>query len=577
MKKVVCMAIVLICGIVFVAGSLRAEDAKEDKPPAKILEMTAEKQYLNVPVKRGSKGRKMTINVDGKLLGEYWIGLGEEDPDWWAFFDIKRFKGKKIEIKMDPGPEDMGVITQDDEIKGGENMYEEKYRPRFHFSSKRGWLNDPNGMVWYKGEYHLYYQHNPVAIPWGNMTWGHAVSKDMVHWEELPKVLFPDPKTGTCYSGAGFMDTKNELGFKTGDEDVMVAFYLRTKIGLCLAYSNDRGRTMTDYGKNPVLTHEGARIDTPRPFYYEPTKRWIAPTYDHFVNKEGKKLRAVGFYSSKDLKEWKYESRVTQKKWGDELCGCADFFQLPIDGDQTKKKWVLVLIDGSYIVGTFDGSVFYNMEGKPAITDDADRSLVICGNFYATQTFHDSPDGRRVQMTWMRGPEHPGMPFNQQMTLPVELTLHSADEGPKMRMNPIKELQSLRTKTYEFKNVVLSEGENPLSKIEGDIFEVEVEFEPVADSQTVIDLRGHKVAYDAKTQMLTSGNLKSPLKPIKGVVSLRIYLDRSSIEVFGNEGRVYMPLRIIPADDNRSLSASCAKGEVKANYIRVHELKSAWK
>jgi len=353
-------------------------------------------------------------------------------------------------------------------------------------------------------------------------------------------------------------------------------FYLRTGIGLCLAYSNDRGRTLTDYEGNPVLTHPGARIDTPRPFWYEPTGRWIAPTYDHFKDEQGKNLRAVGFYSSKDLKEWKFESRVEQKKWGDELCGCADFFQLPVDGDPKNKKWVLVLIDGSYIVGTFDGHKFYTLSGKPAVTADRVRSLVICGNFYATQSWHNVPQGRRVQITWMRGGRYPGMPFNQQMTIPVELTLHSTDKGPRMRMNPVKELETLRVKTHSWKDLALKAGENPLAGIQGELFDVEVEFEPAADTETIFDLRGEKVVYNAQDKTLSCGNVRTLLKPEKGLIQLRIMLDRTSIEVFGNNGRVYIPRCIIPKDDNRSLSASCGNGEVKAGFLRVHELKSAW-
>jgi sucrose-6-phosphate hydrolase SacC (GH32 family) len=221
------------------------------------------------------------------------------------------------------------------------------------------------------------------------MTWGHAVGTDLVHWKELPKVLFPNSETGDCFSGAAFIDHKNQLGRKTGEEDVLVMFYLRTKSGLCLAYSNDRGRTMTDYEGNPVLTHEGARIDTPRPFWYEPSGRWIAPTYDFFTDENGKRLRAVGFYSSENLKDWKFESRVEQDRWGDELCGCMDFFQLPIDGDQKQKKWVMIFIDGSYIVGSFDGHTFYTLSGKPAVTNDRVKSLVVQGNYYATMTWHN--------------------------------------------------------------------------------------------------------------------------------------------------------------------------------------------
>jgi sucrose-6-phosphate hydrolase SacC (GH32 family) len=408
------------------------------------------------------------------------------------------------------------------------------------------------------------------------MTWGHAVSEDLVHWKEQPKVLFPNDK-GTCFSGAAFIDRKNQLGRKTGEEDVIVAFYLRTEIGLCLAYSNDRGYSMTDYEGNPVLTHTGARIDTPRPFWYEPTKRWIAPTYDFFTNESGQKRRCVGFYSSENLTDWDFESRVEQDGWGDELCGCVDFFQLPVDGDPKNKKWVMVMIDGSYIVGTFDGHTFYTLSGKPAVTSDRIRSLVVeNGNYYATQTWHNMPNERRVQITWMRGDKFPEAPFNQQMTIPSELTLHSTEEGPRMRMNPIRELETLRTRTHEWTDVVLKTGTNPLSGLKGELLDLEVELESSAGSETIFDMHGTEVAYDSETQTLSCGGLSSRLNPVDGVIRLRILLDRTSIEVYGNDGRVYIPLIVLPEENDFSIRATCDKGEVRADYLRVHELKSTW-
>jgi sucrose-6-phosphate hydrolase SacC (GH32 family) len=168
------------------------------------------------------------------------------------------------------------------------------------------------------------------------------------------------------------------------------------------------------------------------------------------------------------------------------------------------------------------------------------------------------------------------MPFNQQMTAPVELTLHSTDEGPRLRMNPVKELETLRAKTHAWKDLTLKAGANPLSDIQGDLFDMEVEFEPAEDAETIFDLRGTKVVYNAKTKTLSCGSVKTPLKPEKGAIHLRILLDRTSIEVFGNKGRVYLPLCIIPENGNRSLAAFCSHGETKARFLRVHELKSAW-
>ena len=571
MNPVICLVAFLTC-----CFAVAAQDLWAGGPPERTVEMTLAKRYLNLPINNRARKRKMSLIVGGKLLGQFDIQLAEDKPDWWAFFDLARFKGRKLVIELAPPPKDWAAITQDDTIKDAEHLYKEKYRPQFHFTTRRGWINDPNGLIYYKGTYHMYYQHNPVGIGWGNISWGHAVSKDLVHWEERPDVLFPNSRDGLCFSGAAFIDRRNQLGRKTGEDDVIVAFYLRTRKGLCLAYSNDRGETMTDYEGNPVLTHPGARIDTPRPFWHEPARRWVAPTYDHYKDAKGRRLRAVGFYSSEDLKDWKFESRVEQGKWGDELCGCVDFFQLPLDGDPKNKKWVMIFIDGSYIVGSFDGHVFRTLAGKPAVTADRIRSLVVPGNYYATMTWHNAPGGRRVQITWMRGGRYPGMPFNQQMTIPAELTLHSTPHGPRLRMNPIEELQTLRTKTRQWKNLTLRPGHNPLEGLEGELFDLEVEFEPEPESETVFDLRGERVVYHAKSQTLSSGGVRTRLGPEKGLVHLRILLDRTSIEVFANHGRLYIPRCILPKDDNRSLGASCGKGTAKVRFLRVHEMKSIW-
>jgi len=546
---------------------------------ARRAEYSIDKKYVNIPLRSGAARRNMTVKIDGQLLGVFQAPLARDEAEYYGFFDLSRYRGKTLRIEVDRFPRDLGHISLDDAIKGSGNLYRETYRPQFHFTSRRGWLNDPNGLIYYKGLYHMYYQHNPAGLPWGNMSWGHAVSKDLVHWQEQPKVLFPDPNTGMCFSGAAFIDRWNQLGKKTGDDEVLVVFYLRTRIGLCFAYSNDGGMTFTDYEGNPVLTHAGARIDTPRPFWHEPTGRWIAPTYDFFTDDRGKRLRCVGFYSSKNLTDWTFESRVEQDSWGDELCGCVDFFQLPLYGDPNNRKWVMIFIDGSYIVGAFDGHRFCTLAGKPAVTADREKSLVVQGNYYATMTWENMPDDRRVQIAWMRKgrrPDYPGMPFNQQMTIPSELTLRSTGQGPRLLMNPVKELESLRKNTHTWTDLVLKAGENPLEGVQGDLLDLEVEFQPALGTQTIFDLRGHKVVYDAGTQTLSSGQLRTPLKPEDGRIHLRILLDRTSIEVFGNRGRVYLPLCIRPEDDNRCLSASCGRGEVKVSFLRVHELESAW-
>jgi sucrose-6-phosphate hydrolase SacC (GH32 family) len=553
---------------------------KSRVPAIQSTEFVADNKYLLIPVSNGKGLRsKLWLMIDDLELGPYDVTMprSADDVDWTGHFPLTSFEGKRVKVRVNDATEEVfGLVRQSDTIPGGEDFYEEELRPQFHFSARTGWLNDPNGLIYYKGEYHMYFQHNPLSVRWGNMSWGHAVSKDMIHWEEKPAVLFPNAQ-GTCYSGAAFIDRRNQLGLKTGAEDVIVAFYLRTGTGLAYAYSNDSGYSFTEYEANPVLTRAGARIDTPRPLWYEPTKRWVCPTYDFFTNDQGKRLRCVGFYSSEDLKTWKFESRVEQDKWGDELCGCVDFFEFPVDGDPKNKKWVMILIDGSYIIGTFDGHTFFNQDGKPAITRDRIDSLVVDHNYYATMTWHNMPNDRRVQITWMRSGHHfPGTPYGQQMTLPSELTLHSTDEGLRLRMNPIEEFNSLRTRTHEFDNVVLKQNENPLAAIQGELFDLEAEFVPTPGSATTFDMRGIPVRYVADTQMLSCGPVKTKLATIDGKIGLRIIQDRTCIEVYGNDGRVYIPVIQTPEEGNTCLKASCDKGEVKASYLRVRELKSAW-
>ena len=539
-------------------------------------------RQLIVPIQNEGESGKLRVYFNDKLVLDYDVAVApsREATDWYAFFSIERFAGAEARVMVSNATEKgIELVRQSDMIPGEDTFYRERLRPQFHFTSRAGWLNDPNGLIYYEGEYHMFYQHNPTSLSHGNMSWGHAISRDLVSWTEQPIVLFPDANTGTCFSGAAFIDSRNQLERKSGDEDVIVAFYLRTQIGLCLAYSNDRGQTFTDYERNPVLVHAGARLDTPRPFWYEPTGRWIAPTYDFFDNEKGEKRRCVGFYSSENLVNWTFESRVEQDGWGDELCGCVDFFQLPVDGDYQVLKWVMVLIDGSYIVGDFDGHVFRTLAGKPAVTDDRIRSLVIQGNYYATMTWHNMGTMRRVQIAWMRkkGGFYPGMVVNHQMTIPSELTLHSTKNGPRLRMNPIRELESLRTKTHEWTDVSLSSGEKPWRDLEGDLIDLEIEFEPLPGAVAVFTLRGNEVIYDSEAATLSSCDRQTILEPENSLIRLRILLDRTSVEVYGNDGSVYIPHVVFPSADDHSISAKCIKGQIKANYLRVHELTSSWK
>ena len=289
-------------------------------------------------------------------------------------------------VLEDPLLTDSQGVHQDEKREGigsaVDNLYQETYRPQFHFSAKENWLNDPNGLVYYKDEYHLFFQHNPTGIDWGNMTWGHAVSTDLLHWKQLPNAIEPDD-LGTIFSGSAVVDWNNTSGFQTGTEKVLVAFYTsagdyaaeKKAFTQSIAYSNDRGRTWTKYEGNPVIGHIEGHNRDPKVIWHEPTQRWVMALY-----LDGNKFALLG---STNLKEWAPLCEIEMPG----VTECPDLFELPVDGNPENMKWVFWGGNGNYVIGSFDGTNF-TKETEP-LQSEWGR------NGYAGQTWSDIPGGRR--------------------------------------------------------------------------------------------------------------------------------------------------------------------------------------
>ena len=534
----------------------------------KTRQLVLQKKYLNFPVKNGAKKRYIDLILDGKIVRQFDIEMANDDPDFWVFLEIDDFKGKQATLridKYDPArTKGFDSVYQADTYIGEEDVYREKLRPQFHFTSKRGWNNDSNGMVYYDGEYHLFYQHNPYGWPWGNMTWGHAVSADMIHWTELGDAIHPD-HLGTIFSGSAVVDTNNTAGFQTGDEKVIVCIYtsaggnnLMSKgqpFTQSIAYSNDRGRTWTVYESNPVLGHIVGGNRDPKVIWHTPTAQWVMTL---FLDD-----REMGFFTSKDLKSWEFQSKIKS------FHECPELFALPVDGDKSNEKWILYGGSGEYLVGHFDGKEFKS---------NTDAIRFHHGNcFYASQTFTNIPksDGRRIQIAWGRV-KMPGMPFNQMMLFPVTLTLRSTEDGPRMFAEPVREVGSLHGHKRQWKNETLKPGDNLLSGLSGELVHIRADLQLGDASETGFLVRNVPVTYNAEKEELSCQKNKAPLKPVNGRIRLEILVDRTSIEIFGNNGRMYMPMGVILADNPKSLEIFTKGGNTEVESLEVLQLRSAW-
>jgi len=551
--------------------------------PQALRDISIVHPYLYLPIGNNLKDRRMRFKVDGKTVREFTIQLADGNPDALVFSDVSSFIGKNLHIEVDsfPNPAVLNNIIEADDVPGASVMYQEKYRPQFHFSPRRGWVGDPNGLVYYLGEYHLFYQINPYGLKWGNMHWGHAVSKDLVHWKEFPITLYP-PKFGdNPYSGSAVVDKNNVTGFKTGKDDPLVLLYGSTGRGICLSYSNDSGRTFVEYSANPILKGGGG---DPKVIWHEPTQQWVMITDKKLLKvnpiaQDWLNLYDCGFdfYTSTDLKNWTHQSRIEDYR------ECPELFNLPIDGDTARTKWVVysnttpslstvnLRVGGRYVLGSFDGKIF---------TEETAKLQFNFGNAYgAAQTFNNvsDTDGRRINIGCAFGVQMPGMPFDQMMTFPTELTLHSTEEGIKLYALPVKEIESLYVSIFNFPDVQLTPQGTVLPGVNGDLFDISAEFIVGTETNELgLNIRGIPIVYNVVTNQLICGNRSATLQPIGGTIKLRILVDRTSIEIFANDGRVYMPMAVVPKDVERSISAFSKVGGAKIKMLTVNILKSAW-
>ena len=493
----------------------------------------------------------------------------------------------------------------------------EPFRPQYHYTPEKNWMNDPNGMVFYEGEYHLFYQYNPAGDKWGHMSWGHAVSPDMVHWTHLPLAL-AEADNVMIFSGSAVVDWKNSSGFGKDGRPPLVAVYtgFRTTDRVqfqCIAYSNDKGRTWTKYSGNPVIDINSRDFRDPKVQWHDATRRWIMTVS---LSAEHK----VRFYGSENLKAWTLLSEFGPAGATGGVWECPDLFELPLPGTNDK-RWVLVVnmnpgsvaggSGGQYFIGRFDGTQFVAdrdslIPPRPGRSASESAHWFDYGpDYYAAVSWSDVPasDGRRLWLGWMSnwdyGGDVPTSPWRSAMSIPREVGLSRTAEGIRLVQKPAREMESLRDRHFAFKSGDVSEANAWLKErhVQGDQLELMVEFAPrssgtegvkvlKSDTEaTVIGVdrqRGRAFVDRTQSGNVTfhqkfSGVYDAPLAVHDGRVKLHLFVDASSVEVFVNDGERVFTSLVYPSAASRGVEFFGSMTSARITSLNVWTLKSIWK
>lgn len=561
-----------------------------------IVSLSVAKKFLLLPVQENTPECKIGIINNNKSEGVLMnVRLAREKVDYYVPYDISAYAGQDISIDIQGMPSSSLCWKEIKLSDTFDTSNRETYRPVYHHTPVYGWMNDPNGMFYKDGVYHLYFQYNPYGSMWGNMTWGHSTSTDLTHWTYEGTAIVPDA-WGAIFSGSCVVDKDNTAGFGKG---AVVAFYTSAKStpwgdiqSQSMAYSLDNGKTFIKYEYNPILTSTERDFRDPKVFWYAPGKHWVM-------------MLAVGqemqIYSSGNLKEWKKESSfgAMQGAHGG-VWECPDLVEVAVEGSK-EKKWVLICnlnpggpFGGSaaqYFVGSFDGKKFVNE--SPTQTKWLDWGK----DNYATVTWSNAPAGRCIALGWMSNWQYannvPTTQYRSANTLARDLTLYRVGGELYLKSKPSPEIKKARAEekkipTFEVK------GNYEVASLLADnkgAYEIEMTIENKGTSKidfSLMNEKGEKVAmyYDVVRKQFVMDRSASgvvgfsrdfpavTVAPVRNTdqIHLRLFIDRSSVEAFGEEGEYVMTNLVFPAEPYNRMVFSSDKGSYIVKSMNVYRL-----
>lgn len=555
-------------------------------------------RFLLLPVQDASPEGRLYV-VSGKALYREEginVRLARGSVDYFVPLDLSAYRGKDVRIDVQGVPEDAVCWKKLELSDTFDISNKEKFRPVYHHTPAYGWMNDPNGMFYKDGVYHLYFQHNPYGSTWGNMTWGHSTSTDLVHWHFEGDAIHPDA-WGAIFSGSCVVDYDNTAGFGKG---AVIAFYTSAKSGLggdvqaqSMAYSLDNGKTFTKYQNNPILTSKARDFRDPKVFWYAPGKHWVM-------------MLAVGqemqIYSSTDLKKWKKESSFGARQGAHGgVWECPDLVELPVDGTK-EKKWVLICninpggpFGGSatqYFVGTFDGKTFVNE--SPTVTKWMDWGK----DNYATVTWNNVPGGRCIALGWMSNWQYQGVlptvQYRGANTIARDLMLYRYKGDCFLKSTPVPELKKARDGQKSISSFRINQSPEMVALPEdaAGTFEMELALENQGAQKIYMTLQNDNkqqvsMWYDCMRKQFVMDRSESgktdfsadfpavtvaPIHDTK-TIKLTLYVDRSSIEVFGEGGKYVMTNRVFPDNPYNRISFHVSDGSCMVKSLNIYGIR----
>lgn len=561
-----------------------------------IVSLDVTEDYLLLPIQDDAPEGKICVVKDNEQKGTLMnVRLARERVDSYVPFALSAYKGQHISIEIQGVPE-TALCWKELKLSGSFDMAnKESFRPVYHHTPAYGWMNDPNGMFYKDGVYHLYFQYNPYGSVWGNMHWGHSTSTDLMHWKFEGCAIVPDV-WGAIFSGSCVVDHENTAGF---GKEAVVAFYTSAKSTpwgdiqmQSMAYSLDNGKTFTKYEGNPILTSSEKDFRDPKVFWYAPGKHWVM-------------ILAVGqhmeIYSSVNLKEWKKESEfgAMQGAHGG-VWECPDLVEIPVEGTR-EKKWVLICnlnpggpFGGSaaqYFVGSFDGKKFVNE--SPTQTKWMDWGK----DNYATVTWNNAPDGRCIALGWMSNWQYannvPTRQYRSANTLARDLTLYREGQELYLKSTPSVEVKKARGKKVSIPSFKVSEKHEMVNLFEEKqgAYEVEIVIQNAGASKIAFCLlndKGEKVSmyYDLNRKQFVMDRSESgkvdfskdfPAVTVAPVnvdkeLTLRLFVDRSSIEAFGEDGKFVMTNLVFPSQPYVKMCFEADKNGYAVKSLNVYKL-----